>query len=86
MNDLVSNTQYEEKLKVRVGKMWVRSVTGEVQEDGQIHKITNIGLTADGEKAKIFRNWDGAKSICNKLSNGNKTSAWIESAAGRGTT
>ena len=58
--------------------MWVRSVTGDIQDNGQITGITSISLTADKTKAKVFKNYDGAKSVFNKLSLGLNTSAQLE--------
>ena len=56
----------------------MRSVIGEVQENGQIFSITGIGLTADEGKAKVFKNQNGAKSVYNKLSLGLETSAQLK--------
>lgn len=56
-----------EKYLVGVGKMWVSSVEGKTEGNGQITAITHIELTSDKNKAKKFNNYDGAKSTSNKM-------------------
>lgn len=76
------DTSWDEgKFKIRVGKMFVRSVTGDESENGQITGITEMILTSDEAKAKVFPDYTGAKSVYNKLSLGLKSSAQLERAS-----